>query len=268
MVQFSVASVGPPGRGYQFAPSSFLTAGPGTIPLAGSDLGHLMAATGRTAQDEIAHARALPRCAPTPIDSPWSQHAPGFAGLGGPQLSNAPAGVGQYSIHHLSEGTFTEETIRNMHKAVLQAKTDAKWRALMEDIRRKGREAGAVGWKDYLGELRWLDHWFRNVWPIDYVRDPHQVELVKHPWMTLLSRAGDCDDLSATISGGAGALGAPHKFRTYRADPRRPKEWSHVTAFLNVPGYGWVNDDLTIRGAAPGFEPQGFPFKDWPEPSW
>lgn len=245
---------------------SSLTAGQPRYVLGHSDLGRLLAHVGMDREAAVSHARALPAVAPLDAPSPWTPHLPGFAGLGGPQLSNVE--IGQYNIRHIADGQITEETIHNMHKAVLQAKTDAKWRALMEDIRRKGRDSGAVGWKDYLGELQWLDHWFRRVWPLDYVRDPHQVELVKHPWMTLASRAGDCDDLSVAISSGTGALGAPHMFRTYRADPRRPKEWSHVTALMHVPGHGWVNNDLTIKGAVPGFEPQGFLFKDWLEPRW
>ena len=54
----------------------------------------------------------------------------------------------------------------------------------------------------------------------------------------------------------------------YKADPRRPNDWSHVVSQVWVPGTGWVNNDLTIRQAFPGFEPEGFPFKDWHEPKW
>lgn len=173
-----------------------------------------------------------------------------------------------FKISHLADGTFTEDTIANMHKAVLAAKTDSKWRQMMEDIRQAGRRAGQIGWKDYLGELRWMDHWYRVVHPIDYVRDPHQVELVMHPMLTYQKGLGDCDDSSTLMAASMGALGAAHKFRTYKADPRRRDEWSHVVAQIWVPGHGWVNDDLTLEGAPVGFEPTGFEYKDWLEPLW
>jgi hypothetical protein len=173
-----------------------------------------------------------------------------------------------FDIRHLGAGRFTEETINKMHKAVLQAKTDANFRAEMERIRKMGRDAGAIGWKDYLGEAKWFDHYYRNLYPMDYVRDPHQVELVMHPGITLRKKLGDCDDLSTLWAASLGALGAAHVFTTYQADPRRPKEASHVASKIYVPGKGWVNNDLTIKGASLGFEPKGFPRKHWHEPKW
>jgi hypothetical protein len=183
-------------------------------------------------------------------------------------IRSTVSGIGQFNVEHFSDGRFTEVTIRKMHEAVLAAKTDAKWRQMMEDIRQYGRRVGAVGWKDYLGEMRWFDHWYRGPHFIDYVRDPHQVEMVVHPMLTYMKQVGDCDDSSTLFGGSMGALGAAHLFRTYRADPKRPHEWSHVACKIWVPGHGWVNEDLTIRGAAFGWEPSGFEFKDWPEPKW
>lgn len=99
-----------------------------------------------------------------------------------------------FDLRHISAGRFTEETIKNMHKAVLSAKTDALWRETMENIRQEGRSQGAIGWKDYMGEVRWFDRFYRGPHFIDYVRDPGQVELVMHPWYTFTKRLGDCDD--------------------------------------------------------------------------
>lgn len=96
-----------------------------------------------------------------------------------------------YNIKHYSESSLTPKTIDLMHRAVIQSKCDAEWRRLMEDIRRQGRESGEIGWKDYLGELNYFNKYFRDIYPLDYVRDPHQVELVKHPFLTLQSRGGD-----------------------------------------------------------------------------
>jgi len=192
--------------------------------------------------------------------------------LGGSSIGDAIAarniGIGQFNVSHFSEGNLTEATIRKMHEAVLSAKTDAKWRQMMEQIRDAGRRAGQIGWKDYLGECRWFDRWYRGPHFIDYVRDPHQVELVNHPWLTFQKRGGDCDDSSVLTCSSMGSLGAAHRFRTYRADPRRTDEWSHVVGQIFVPSNGWVNMDLTIRNSPFGFEPDGFVTKDWPEPRW
>jgi hypothetical protein len=229
--------------------------------MADSDLRRLLAAQRSSQAAAISHSRALPSVAQAPTPTPWSTHRPAFAGLG-------QVGIGTYDIRHVAEGRFTEDTIANMHKAVLQAKTDSKWRQMMEDIRQMGRRLGAVGWKDYAGEAQWFNHWYRKQHPIDYVRDPHQVELVNAPILTYMKGLGDCDDSSTLWAASMGSLGAAHKFRTYRADPRRPDEWSHVVAQVWVPGHGWVNNDLTIKNAFPGFEPSGFSYKDWLEPKW
>lgn len=176
--------------------------------------------------------------------------------------------VGDFNLKRLADGEFTEATINNMHKAVLKAKTDGRWREMMENIRQLYRRKGVVGWKDYLGEIRALNDWYRGPHFIDYVRDPYQVELVNHPMLTYSKGVGDCDDSSTLFAASAGALGAAHRFRTYKADPRRPDEWSHVVSQIQVPGHGWVNNDLTLVGLPFGYEPDGFDHKDWPEPRW
>jgi hypothetical protein len=173
-----------------------------------------------------------------------------------------------FDISHFDKATLTPETIYKMHRGVLAAKTDAAWRAEMERIRQMGRDAGVIGWKDYLGEVNWFDNYYRNIYPVDYVRDPHQVEMVMHPAHTYQKRLGDCDCLSVLWAASLGAIGAPHTFTTYMADPRRPDEFSHVASKVYVPRHGWINNDLTIRNAQPGYEPFGFQTKDWPEPQW
>jgi Transglutaminase-like superfamily len=185
-----------------------------------------------------------------------------------PQGMGQISDIGDFNLKRLGEGEFTERTIDNMHRAVLKAKTDAKWRGMMEEIRQLYRRQGLVGWKDYLGEMRAMDDWYRGLHFIDYVRDPHQVEMVVAPMLTYQKGVGDCDDSSVLMAASMGVLGAAHRFRTYKADPRRPDEWSHVVSQIAVPGYGWVNDDLTLTGLPFGFEPEGFEYKDWPEPRY
>lgn len=255
--------------------SSFLSVGPAPIPMGGSDLGQLLRARFATPLGTraifadptrpVVINRALVADVSRPVLRPQLQGMSAAVVHAQEQAQRLPA----FNIQHLSEGTFTDKTIENMHKAVLSAKTDSRWRETMENIRQDGRARGAIGWKDWLGEVNWFDRYFRGpAHFIDYVRDPHQVELVMHPWHTYRKQLGDCDDLSTMWSGALGALGAAHKFRTYKADPRRPNDWSHVSAQVWVPGQGWVNNDLTIKQASPGFEPDGFPFKDWHEPKW
>jgi hypothetical protein len=254
--------------------SSFLSVGVESIPLGGPDLGQLLyrarIATPIGTRAVVGDPRPLLLRRRLTADISRPVLRPALRGMSAAVVyaQEQAAKVPAFNIQHISEGRFTEKTIDNMHKAVLSAKTDSRWRETMENIRRTGRDAGAIGWKDWLGEVKWFNSYFRGPHFIDYVRDPHQVELVMHPWHTFIKRLGDCDDSSTLWAGAMGSLGAAHKFRTYKADPRRPNDWSHVVAQIWVPGQGWVNNDLTIKSAFPGFEPEGFPFKDWHEPKW
>ena len=243
--------------------SSFLSPTPAAPVYADSDLGRLLRCMSRSVRQVSPEGRTY---RPVPAEVPRPYHAP--AALFHPLGSVGLADIGQFNIQRMSEGKFTEATIDNMHKAVMKAKTDARWRQMMEDIRQHGRRQGAIGWKDYANELRWMNGWYRGPHFIDYVRDPHQVEMVVAPMLTYMKGLGDCDDSSTLMAASIGALGAAHKFRTYKADPRRPDEWSHVVAQIHVPGHGWVNNDLTLVGVPFGFEPGGFHYRDWLEPRW
>jgi hypothetical protein len=248
------------GRTVRFGNSSFLSPNVQEPPRGDSDLRRLLADSGGSVPGISSMGNApMGRHASKP--QPYNTNLALFH----PQQLR---GIGDFNLSRISEGAFTETTIANMHKAVLKAKTDAKWRQMMEEIRQSYRARGLVGWKDYLGELQALDNWYRGPHFIDYVRDPHQVELVNHPMLTYMKRVGDCDDSSTLFAASAGALGAAHRFRTYKADPRRPDEWSHVVSQVFVPSRGWVNNDLTLVGLPFGFEPDGFVSKDWPEPRY
>ena len=248
------------GAGIQFGNSSFLSPSVQGPIRADSDLRRLMDESGG-AVPGISSMGASPLGRPATIPQPYN---PQLAVFQSPNVGD----IGTFNLTRLTEGQFTEATINNMHKAVLKAKTDAHFREMMEQIRQHYRKSGLVGWKDYLGEVRALDQWYRGPHLIDYVRDPHQVEMVVAPMLTYQKGVGDCDDSSTLFAASCGSLGAPHRFRTYKADPRRPDEWSHVVSQVQVPGYGWVNNDLTLVGLPFGFEPGGFDYKDWPEPRW
>lgn len=248
------------GHGVRFGNSSFLSPRIAPPMRGASDIRSLMRHAGANVPG-VSYEGAGQLGAPATVPQPYNPQLAVF------QSANV-GDLGHFNLQRLGEGEFTESTINNMHRAVMKAKTDARWRGMMEDIRQHYRRQGLVGWKDYLGEMRALDHWYRGPHLIDYVRDPYQVEMVKAPMLTYQGGVGDCDDSSTLFAASAGALGAAHRFRTYKADPRRPDEWSHVVSQVNVPSHGWVNNDLTLVGLPFGFEPGGFEYKDWPEPRW
>jgi transglutaminase-like putative cysteine protease len=158
---------------------------------------------------------------------------------------------------------YTASTIEVMHEMVKRAKTDPRFRELALFLSRDGDRGR--DWKNYSAELENVFTKLRNV--VTYRRDPHQVEWVQSPWHTLRLRAGDCDDLSVLIAAMMGALGAPYRFITLKADAGRPDEWSHVFPEIKVPGKGWVAVDLSIADDL-GFRPRGFVEKAWNEPTY
>ena len=158
---------------------------------------------------------------------------------------------------------YTETTIAAMHEMVKRAKTDPKFRELALFLSRDGDRSR--DWKNYGAELENVFGKLRSV--VTYRRDPHQVEWVQNPWHTLRLGAGDCDDLAVLISAMMGALGAPYRFVTLKADMGRPDEWSHVFAEIRIPSKGWVAADLSVLEDL-GFRPRGFTEKAWNEPTY
>lgn len=167
-----------------------------------------------------------------------------------------------YALHDVSARSYTDRTIREMHKLVLAAKTDPKFRELALFLTRDGDPKR--DWKDYYAELENAFNRLRAVYT--YRRDPYQVEWVQNPWWTLYYGAGDCDDASILIAAVMGATGAKYKFVTFKANELRD-DWSHVIAEIFVPNRGWVAADLSVKREL-GFRPLGYPEKDWPEPTW
>jgi len=158
--------------------------------------------------------------------------------------------------------TYTDRTIQEMHKLVLAAKTDPKFRELSIFLSRDGDPSR--DWKNYYAELENLFNRMRE-W-ITYRRDPYQVEWVQNPWYTLRDRAGDCDDMSVLMAALASAIGAKYRFVTFKANELRD-DWSHVLVEILVPSKGWVAADLSVNRKL-GFRPMGYPEKNWPEPTW
>lgn len=145
----------------------------------------------------------------------------------------------------------TVATLEWMAKLAREAASDPEFiswaRAIVRDI----------GSKDYESELRrLLDYVKENV---KYQLDPADVEWVSDPRHTLLvSGAEDCDGISALLVALALALGFGGGFVTYKADPRRSSEWSHVASFLafRKGGKVWCGvADGTQKESVLGWEP-------------
>jgi len=167
-----------------------------------------------------------------------------------------------FALHDVSARKYTDRTIAEMHKLVLAAKTDPKFRELALFLTRDGDPKR--DWKNYYAELENAFNRLRQLYT--YRRDPYQVEWVQSPWRTLKDGVGDCDDASILIAAVMGATGAKYRFVTFKASPTRD-EWSHVLTEILVPNKGWIAADLSVNREL-GFRPMGYPEKDWPEPVW
>jgi hypothetical protein len=161
-------------------------------------------------------------------------------------------------LEDLPSSTITEGTIKRMHDLVRKAKTD--W----EFIKFSTWLIKGCPPRDHLCELRNIYYKLRK--GVKYVRDPDHVELVQNPWAILERKAGDCDCMSVLVAAAASSLGMRYAFKTIKADPARPEQYSHVYPVILIPRVGWVPADLTLRKPILGWEPKGFPSKVWKEP--
>jgi hypothetical protein len=98
---------------------------------------------------------------------------------------------------------------------------------------------------------------------VAYVRDPVGVEFVKAPGITLKTMTGDCDDQSVLFSALAESVGMKTRFKTVKADPRYPNEYSHVYAQAMIPSRGWMSADTIVPKATFGWEAKNFPSRTW-----
>jgi hypothetical protein len=98
---------------------------------------------------------------------------------------------------------------------------------------------------------------------VAYVRDPVGVEFVKAPGITLKTMTGDCDDQSVLFSALAESVGLKTRFKTVKADPRYPQEFSHVYAQALIPKKGWMSADTIVPHARFGWEAKNFPSRTW-----
>ncbi len=91
-------------------------------------------------------------------------------------------------------------------------------------------------------------------------------EIVIHParLLTMPAPAGDCDDFSTLGAALLGELGVPASFVTIKADPNRPREWSHVYLAAGLESGERLPLDIS-HGEAPGWEyPHALERRAWP----
>ncbi|MFW5920831.1 MAG: transglutaminase-like domain-containing protein [Polyangiales bacterium] len=86
-----------------------------------------------------------------------------------------------------------------------------------------------------------------------YVADPLHIEWIQRPLYTLVSGAGDCDDIATLIAAMLATIGIPFRFRTIGPGGADKPEHVHVEAMI-APDGQWVSLDpvLAPDGGAPG----------------
>lgn len=150
----------------------------------------------------------------------------------------------------------TVRTIRQMQRLVDQGKKDPTVQFTARQIARKHHP------KSYLGQARGIFEFVKKY--IHYVRDPRDVELIHAPLYTLQARAGDCDDQVILFCSLAEAIGFKCRFKTIKADPKFPTEFSHIYSEIHVPGKGWMPADTIVERAKLGWEAPGrFESRTW-----
>lgn len=92
---------------------------------------------------------------------------------------------------------------------------------------------------DYAGEILACYYWVCQ--NIRYMRDPHQVELVKEPIVTLRTRAADCDEIATLLA--AMLMGCGNECRFVLISFTPDKQPSHVFTTVKIPKGGWLTLD-------------------------
>jgi transglutaminase-like putative cysteine protease len=152
----------------------------------------------------------------------------------------------------------TEATINRMLDLIAKGKVDLGVQRVADLIIQKS----ACAPREYLCKAQALYNFLKSY--IRFERDPFGVEMLQEPIVTLNRKAGDCDDHTILACAIFGAVGFPYAIKTIKADSRRPDEFSHVYAVVNIPGKGWLGADTSVDPAYLGWEPPGkFPSKLW-----
>lgn len=153
----------------------------------------------------------------------------------------------------------TRKTIDEMRKLVDAGKTNMKVITLASDIARDAPERDP--WAQNNSIFKWIQ---KN---IAFRNDPLGTELLQGPLVTVARKAGDCDDLSILMSSLSASLGFNTGFKTIKAEPRIPNEFTHVYSMIALPVKGvdrWIPADPSQKDRPLGWEPPGdFGFQLW-----
>ena len=132
--------------------------------------------------------------------------------------------------HRLSEipsgDAGTAATIEQMRKLVREARLDKRIRKLAGSI------IQSCGQKDWRCYMEALFAWVRK--NIKYVYDQQGIEVLQYPWVTVETKAGDCDDQAMLLSALAESIGLNTAFVTCRANPKS-RDYSHVYLYIWLP---------------------------------
>lgn len=111
--------------------------------------------------------------------------------------------------------------------------------------------------KNDAAELQML--WSFLVRNVRYVYDPEHADTFKTLKATLISRAGDCDDLTIAFCALARSIGFAHCYA--RVISMSGDSWEHIYPIIGCPkeqAQVFVPFELTVPGAKPGQEVQGY----------
>lgn len=127
----------------------------------------------------------------------------------------------------------------------------------MPDIRETALailRAARVAAHDTVGEVAALFRFVRD--RIRFTQDPAGIELLQDARETLRVQAGDCDDRAVLLAALLISIGVctDLRFRVIAADPRRPRDYTHVYLVARIGGRD-VPLDPTYSDSVPGFEP-------------
>lgn len=160
----------------------------------------------------------------------------------------------------------TAATIERMREFTTKYKRDFNIRKLAAKIIKNCPA------KDYYCYAKALYEFCRD--RIKYAYDPHMVELVESPLRVLEAGIADCDSICVLLASLNESIGLKTRFRTIKADRKRPDDFSHVYCVVRVPQSrysqthiaGWIAEDATLPDKQFGWEPSGpqvLGFKDW-----
>jgi len=147
----------------------------------------------------------------------------------------------------------TAQTIEKIRKLVHDGMTDQLVnRTAIAIVHQAG-----VQQFDFLGEIRAVYNWVAA--NVRFVRDVFGVETLRTPREILTTRAGDCDDINATLLPALlMTIGAHVRLVTISSDPGDPNTFTHIYCEVEGPNGQWIPIDAARRNAAFGRGPQNF----------